>query len=102
MKRIATMKPVAIMSACLLLALAGCQGALDPFARPGNYALTNASNEDIAQQVDDKGDLISGRGDDGLANGVAASSAVDKALTDGTATGLHTPTVVTISSNGNH
>jgi hypothetical protein len=95
------MRPFLLLASVALLALSGCEGALDPFARPGNYALTNAPNEDIAQQVANKGDLISGQSDDGTSNGVAADSALEKALTGGTATGLHTPAVVTISPNGN-
>jgi hypothetical protein len=95
------MRPLLLLGAVALVALSGCEGATDPFARPGNYALTNAPNEDIAQTVANKGDLISGRSDDGLSNGVAAESGIEKALTGGTATGLHTPAVVTISPNGN-
>jgi hypothetical protein len=95
------MRPCLLLASVALLGLSGCVGATDPFARPGNYSLTNASNEDIAQQVANKGDLISGRSDDGTSNGIAATSALDKALTGGTATGLHTPAVVTISPNGN-
>ncbi len=95
------MRPILLLGAVALSALSGCQGALDPFARPGNYVLTNAPNEDIAQTVANKGDLISGQGDDGMSNGIAADSALEKALTGGTATGLHTPAVVTVSPNGN-
>jgi hypothetical protein len=95
------MRPFPLIAALALFGLSGCEGALDPFARPGNYALTNAPNETIAQQAADKGDLIRGRSDEGTSNGVAAESALEKALTGGTATGLHTPAVVTISPNGN-
>jgi hypothetical protein len=72
-----------------LLALGGCQGAFDPFQRPGTWSATNASNETIAQQVANKGDLIRGQSEPG-ANGIVAVGGVEKALTNGTATGIET------------
>jgi hypothetical protein len=84
----------------MTLTLTGCVGAFDPFQRPGNWALTGASNEDIAQMAYNKSDLISGTSNP-LSNGVAASAGVDKALGAngaGTATGLQTITTVTASS----
>jgi hypothetical protein len=77
----------------ILLTLTGCQGAFDPFQRPGNWSATGAANETIAQQVAVPSDLISGRGNPN-ANGVAATAALDKALGPngtGTAAGLQMP-----------
>ena len=77
----------------ILLTLTSCEGAFDPFQRPGNWSATGAANENIAQQVAQPSDLISGRGNPN-ANGVAASAALDKALGPngtGTAAGLQTP-----------
>ena len=85
----------------ILLTLSGCQGALDPFQRPGNWVATGAANEDIAQQVAEPSDLISGRGNPNT-NGVAASAALDKALgPNGTAAGLQTPPQITVQANLN-
>jgi hypothetical protein len=81
----------------VLLSLAGCAGAFDPFQRPANWALTGAADETIAQQAANKSDLLSGESEPG-SNGVAASAALDKALGAngaGTAAGLQTaPTPV--------
>jgi hypothetical protein len=80
-----------------LLTLTGCQGAFDPFQRPGNWAATGAANETIAQQVANPADLISGQSVS-TSNGVAASAGIDKALGAngaGTAAGLQTPTTIT-------
>ena len=83
---------------CLaMLGLSGCTGAFDPYQRPGNWALTGASNETIAQQAANPADLISGQSSP-TSNGIAASAAIDKALGAGgagTATGLQTPAVIT-------
>jgi hypothetical protein len=83
--------------------LSGCEGAFDPFQRPGNWSATGAANEDIAQQVAAPSDLISGRSNPN-ANGVAASAALDKALGPngtGTAAGLQTPAQITVPANLN-
>jgi hypothetical protein len=72
-----------------LLALSGCQGAFDPFQRPGNWSATNASNANIALQVVNKGDLIQGQSQQG-SDGIVAVGGVEKALTNGTATGIET------------
>ena len=80
-----------------LLTLTGCVGAFDPFQRPGTWWATGAANENIAQQVAEPSDLISGHGNPN-ANGVAATAALDKALGAngaGTAAGLQTPTTIT-------
>ncbi|MDE1905532.1 MAG: hypothetical protein KGH75_03665 [Rhodospirillales bacterium] len=85
----------------LMLCLAGCQGAFNPFDRPGNWAETGAANETIAQQVAQKSDLISGQSEPGV-NGVVAVGGVEKATTGGTATGIQTtitPTTVASSIN---
>ncbi|HTJ90156.1 MAG TPA: hypothetical protein VL356_08275 [Acidocella sp.] len=85
----------------ILLTLTGCQGAFDPFQRPGNWVATGAANEDVAQQVAAPSDLISGRGNPN-ANGVAASAALDKALgPNDTATGLETPAQIAVQANMN-
>ena len=85
----------------LFLGLAGCQGAFNPFNRPGNWAETGAANETIAQQVAQKSDLISGQSEPGV-NGVIAVGGIEKATTGGTATGIQssiTPTTVASSIN---
>jgi hypothetical protein len=74
------------------VALSGCVGALDPLQRPGNWMMTGVSNQNIALQVADKSELISGHGET-QSNGVAASAGLDKALGAngvGTAAGLQT------------
>ncbi len=90
---------VKICLCAIALGLTGCAGAFDPFQRPGNWAETGASNEDIAQEVAVKSDLINGASEP-LTNGVVASAGIDKALGAngaGTAAGLQTTT--TIQSN---
>jgi len=85
------MRSVLFFGACLgILSLSGCAGALDPFQRPGTWSATGASNETIAQQAANKSDLIQGQSEPG-SNGVAAVAGVEKALSDGKATGLQTP-----------
>ncbi len=73
------------------LLLAGCTGALEPFQRPGNWSMTGAARENIAQQVANPSDLYSGESST-TTNGVAASAAIDKALggSAGNAAGLET------------
>ena len=84
------MRSVLFFSLCVgILSLSGCAGAFDPFQRPGNWALTGASNETIAQQAANKGDLIQGQSEPGT-SGVIAVAGVEKALTAGTASGLQT------------
>jgi hypothetical protein len=98
------MRRAAFFAFCaILLTLSGCEGAFDPFQRPGNWVATGAANETIAQQVAVPSDLISGRGNPNT-NGVAASAALDKALGPGgvgTAAGLQTPEQITVQSNLN-
>ena len=36
---------ILLFSCAVLLALAGCQGAFNPYNRPGNWSATGASNE---------------------------------------------------------
>ncbi len=85
------------------LALAGCDGAFDPFQRPGNWSPTGEAQANINLQAAYKSELLSGRGTD-TSNGVAASAALDKALGAsgaGTAAGLQTPETITVQSNAN-
>jgi hypothetical protein len=90
MKGTANMRKFVFFGFCAaILSLSGCQGAFDPLQRPGTWSATNASNETIAQQVANKGDLIQGRSDPGT-NGVVAVGGLEKALTNGTGTGLQT------------
>ncbi|MGE4481611.1 hypothetical protein [Acidocella sp.] len=72
-----------------LLALAGCQGAFNPYNRPGTWSETGAANETIAQQVANKADLISGQSEPGE-NGIIAVGGIEKATTNGTAAGIQT------------
>jgi hypothetical protein len=63
-------------SAIMLLTLAAfgltaCQGAFDPWQRPGDWQVTGAANETIAQQAANKGDLIKGT-DSPTTSGAAA------------------------------
>jgi hypothetical protein len=89
------MRSVLFFSLCVgILSLSGCAGAFDPFQRPGNWALTGASNETIAQQAANKGDLIQGQSESGT-NGIVAVAGVEKALSAGTASGLQTTVVAT-------
>jgi hypothetical protein len=77
-----------------ILSLSGCQGAFDPFQRPGDWSETGAANETIAQQAANKSDLIQGQSQAG-SNGVVAVGGVEKALTGGTASGLQTAITAT-------
>ena len=85
-----------ISALCLLaifsLSLTACAGALDPFQRPGNWAMTGASRQNLAVQVATPSDLISGQSSS-TSNGVAAAAGIDKALggAAGTAAGLQAP-----------
>jgi hypothetical protein len=82
------MRTVAFFGLCLgVLSLSGCVGAFDPFQRPYQWSATGASNETIAQQAANKGDLIKGQSEPG-ANGVAAVGGLQKALSGGSAAGL--------------
>jgi hypothetical protein len=98
------MRHVTFATFCIaLLGLSGCVGAFDPYQRPGNWAETGASNETIAQQVANRGDLISGQSEP-TSNGVAATSAIDLALGAGgvgTAAGLHTATTPVAAASTN-
>jgi hypothetical protein len=63
---------------CLLasmLALSACDGAGDPYQRPGTWKLTYANDANLRVMVADPGDLVHGRGD-GLAFGETAAAAV--------------------------
>lgn len=92
------MRSALFFSFCVMvLTLSGCTGAFDPFQRPGNWSATGASNETIAQQVADKSDLLYGKSEPG-SNGVAAVAGVEKAMTNGTATGLQTTLAPTSSA----
>ena len=100
------MRSLAFFSFCvMLLSLSGCVS--DPYQRAGTWSATGASREDIAQQVADPADLISGKSEP-YSNGVAAAAGVDKALGSngaGTAAGLQTPvsptSVFTNTTTGN-
>jgi hypothetical protein len=84
------MRKLAFFGVCaVLLSLSGCEGAFDPFQRPGNWSATNASNITITQQVANKGDLIQGRSEPGT-NGIVAVGGVEKATSNGTASGIQT------------
>lgn len=78
---------IPILSCAALLSLGGCQGAFNPFDRPGTWAETGAANETIAQQVTQKSDLLSGQSEPGV-NGVIAVGGIEKATTGGTASGI--------------
>jgi hypothetical protein len=97
------MRRAAFFAFCaILLTLTGCEGAFDPFQRPGDWAATGAANENLAQQVAMPSDLISGRGNPN-GSGVAASAALDKALGPngtGTEAGLQTPAQNSAQSAG--
>ncbi len=80
---------ILLLAAAALFGLTGCQGAFNPFNRPGNWSATGASNEALAQQVANKSDLISGQSEPG-SNGVIAVGGIQKATTDGTASGIQT------------
>lgn len=82
------MRSALMFCACAaLLALSGCQGAFDPFQRPGQWSATGAANETIAQQAANKSDLIQGQSEPGTRGDVAVSG-VQKAIPNGVATGL--------------
>ncbi len=92
------MRSALFFSFCVMvLTLSGCTGAFDPFQRPGNWSATGAANETIAQQAADKSDLLYGKSEPG-SNGVAAVAGVEKAMTDGKATGLQTTLSPTASA----
>lgn len=92
------MRPALLLTCCFMVfSLAGCEGALDPFQRPGNWSATGASNKNIAAQAAYKSDLINGRSEPG-SNGVAAVAGVEKAMSGGTASGLQTTVTPTASS----
>ena len=92
------MRSALFFSFCVvLLTLTGCQGAFNPFNRPGNWSATGAANETIAQQVANKSDLLQGRSEPG-SNGIAAVAGVEKAMSGGTASGLQTTLSPTSSS----
>lgn len=95
------MRSLGFFALCLgVLSLSGCAGAFDPFQRPGDWSATGASNETIAQQAANKGDLIQGQSQPG-ANGAAAVAGVQKAMTNGTGAGLQTQLQpVTVTSGG--
>jgi hypothetical protein len=83
-----------------ILSLSGCEGAFDPFQRPGDWSATGAARENIAQQAANKSDLIQGQSQPG-SNGVAAVGGIEKALTGGTASGLQTQvTATTLTTAG--
>jgi hypothetical protein len=89
------MRSALFLGLCVgVLSLSGCAGAFDPYQRPGNWALTGASNETIAQQAADKGDLIQGRSEPGT-NGDIAVQGIEKARTGGTEAGLQTTLTAT-------
>ncbi len=93
---------ILLFSCAALLALSGCQGAFNPFNRPGDWSATGASQEALAQQVANKSDLISGQSEPG-SNGIIAVGGIEKATTDGTASGIQTaltPTSPATSING--
>lgn len=84
-----------------LLTLSGCaQGAFDPFQRPNQWSATNAANQNLAQQVYNKSDLVQGESESG-ALGIAAVAGVEKATTDGTAKGLQTAATPVSLGTGN-
>ncbi|MDE2239248.1 MAG: hypothetical protein KGJ73_04875 [Rhodospirillales bacterium] len=85
---------ISLLSYVALLGLAGCQGAFNPFDRPGTWAEAGAANETIAQQAAQKSDLISGESEPG-SNGIIAVGGIEKAVTKGTAAGIQTPLTIT-------
>lgn len=93
-----------VLSLVVLISLTGCQGAFNPYNRPGDWSENGAANETIAQQVAQKSDLISGQSEPGV-NGVIAVGGVEQATSGGTAAGIQTtikPTsVYTSLSTGN-
>jgi hypothetical protein len=103
-KKAGNMRLTIFFTFCVaLLTLTGCQGAFDPFQRPGDWAATGAANETIAQQIANPADLISGQSVS-TSNGVAASAGIDKALGAngvGTATGLQTAATPIAAASSN-
>ncbi len=94
------MRSVAFFCLCAgILSLSGCAGAFDPFQQPGNWSATGAPVEIIAQQADNKADLIHGQSEPGT-NGAVAVAGVQKAMTNGTATGLQTQLTATAPGGG--
>jgi len=92
------MRSALFFSLCVVvLSLSGCEGAFNPFNRPGNWSETGAVNETIAQQAANKSDLLQGQSEPG-SNGIAAVAGVEKAMTGGTASGLQTTLAPTSSS----
>jgi hypothetical protein len=83
--------PALFLLALASLALTGCEGALDPFQQPYNWAMTGAARQNLAVQAATPAELISGQSSP-TSNGVAASAGIDKALggAAGTAAGLQT------------
>jgi len=89
------MRSILFSGLCLgVLSLSGCAGAFDPFQRSGNWVATGASNETIAQQAANKSDLISGQSEQG-SNGIVAVAGVEKAMANGTGSGLQTTLTAT-------
>jgi hypothetical protein len=76
------------LTALLCVSLTGCYP--DPYQNPGDWSMTGASRENTAVQVTDKAELFQGHGDN-TSNGIAASAALDTALSGGTAAGLQKP-----------
>ena len=79
-----------LMVSAASFGLTGCYG--DPFQNPGDWAMTGAPRENLAQQTAQKSDLLYGRSEP-LSNGVAASAAVEKSEGGpaGNAAGLQAP-----------
>jgi hypothetical protein len=94
------MRSAAFFCLCAgILTLSGCAGAFDPYKRPGNWSATGAPLEIIAQQADNKADLIQGQSEPGT-NGAVAVAGVQKAMTGGTATGLQVQLTTTAPGGG--
>lgn len=83
-----------LLCSMALLTLSGCQGAFDPFNRPGDWSATGASRRATALQAANQSDLIQGQSEPG-SNGVLAVGGIQKATTDGTGTGIQTAIVPT-------
>jgi hypothetical protein len=77
---------------CFMLALllTGCY--LDPYQNPNDWSMSGATRKNLAVQVADPADLITGKSN-AYSNGVAASAGIDKALggAAGTGAGLEAP-----------
>jgi len=61
------------------LPLTACQGAFDPWQRPGLWQPTGAPQEDLAQQTHYKGELIKGSGT-ATSDGGFAQSAIQSII----------------------